>query len=556
MKLKNCLIVFALFMVLLCGITAIGAASDDAVVSDVNASDDSVSLVDGEEAVAADNESSAVNVPEENNEVEQSFNDTDDVLTAASVSKTNKTNLKVTTAKNLVKKGNTYYMYLRDSKSKAVANKKLSVKYNGKTYTKTTDKNGRFGIKISLSKSSTSLNITYKGDKQYNPLSKLLTVYIVKSMPLTIGNSKLLTNGYLRIYLHGSKKAISKKTVRITVGGKTFKRNTTSEGFIVMKPKLAVKTYKVVVKYGKYSISKKVKCVKGKIKDPLKTSIPLIKGVPDIDVMPAKYVMGDNSATYTLKKVQYQETIKRDSYCLFVYGKLSKYTFFKTKASPKVYHILKRTKWNVIEQALNIKLVKKNRYSYWPKSITVSLKGKSFTYSEVRDVQNTEVTCGPTSASVCSQVLKKYKSEKFFQIKAHVTSGVNVDVLKSAIDRNGFKSSYYYSVDHGVKQLKKGGAALIAFLPNHYVSIIDVSKDGKKVLVSNSYGKYNVGGNSRVPTKWVSLKYFKSKFAGVGLVVKLNYKLSKKDKKIVKNYYKSMGTKFPRQNTKERIPNT
>ena len=47
----------------------------------------------------------------------------------------------------------------------------------------------------------------------------------------------------------------------------------------------------------------------------------------------------------------------------------------------------------------------------------------------------------------------------------------------------------------------------------------------------------------------------KAKFAGVGLVVKLNYKLSKKVKTEIKNYYKSMGPNWARQNTNERIPN-
>lgn len=59
-----------------------------------------------------------------------------------------------------------------------------------------------------------------------------------------------------------------------------------------------------------------------------------------------------------------------------------------------------------------------------------------------------------------------------------------------------------------------------------------------------------------MPTDWVSVKYFKSKFAGIGLVVKLNYKLSKKVKQETKNYYNSMGAKFVRQNTNERIPDT
>ena len=147
----------------------------------------------------------------------------------------------------------------------------------------------------------------------------------------------------------------------------------------------------------------------------------MVNGVPDIDRMPSNYVMGDNDAKYTVLKDQYKEVLKRDSYCLFLYGKLSKYTFFKTKSSPKIYHILKREKWNVIEQALNIKLVKKNKYNYWPSYVSASLKGKSYTYPEVRDVQNTEYTCGPTSASSCSQALRNYYSEKYFQTKAHVT---------------------------------------------------------------------------------------------------------------------------------------
>jgi hypothetical protein len=103
--------------------------------------------------------------------------------------------------------------------------------------------------------------------------------------------------------------------------------------------------------------------------------------------------------------------------------------------------------------------------------------------------------------------------------------------------------------------LAKGGCAVIAYLPNHYVSVLDVSKDGKKILVSNSYGKYNVGGDTRIPTGWVSLTKFNKKFKGVGLIVKPNYKLSKTLKTKINCFYKSMGMKYALQNTNERIPN-
>ncbi len=469
-----------------------------------------------------------------------------------------KKNLKIKTDSNFVKKGNNYYICLVDENGKAIANKDLTITFNGNKIEKTTASSGKVAVKVSLSSSYTMMNISFSGDDEYKPFSKVIKVYIEKSIKISIGNKKLLTNGYLRIYLSGPEKSIAYKTIKIKIGNKVFTRKTTKEGFVVVKPKMGKGKYTVTVTYGNYNLKKRISCIAGSPINPLRKSVPTVNGAPDIDRLHACFIMADNDAKYTLKKSQYRQVLKRDSYSLYLYGKLTKYTFFKTKESPKIYHVIKREKWNVIERTLNIKLVKKNKYNYWPSTITASLKGKSYTYSEVRDVQNTEYTCGPTSASVCSQALRNYYSEKFFQIKAHVTDGVNIPVLKSVLNRYNFRADYYYtdSFNSALNQLKNGGAALIAFLPNHYVSVIDISNNGEKILVSNSYGEYNVGGNSKVPTNWVSVKYFKSKFAGVGLVVKLKYKLSKNKKAEMKNFYKSMGPKWPRQNVFERIINT
>lgn len=505
----------------------------------LNNSDVSISSIQQTENISNDDALSVISEPQ-----------SDEKLSVADSKET----LKIVNYTNFVKNGDTFYLYLTTSNGKAVANKKLNINFNGKTYAQTTDSNGRFGIAVTSSATSGSMKITFNGDSDYQAFSKTVNFYIDKSISITIGNTKLLTNGYLRVYLSGPRSSIAYKTVKITVGSKVFTKTTTAEGFVVIKPQVSAKTYTVSVSFNKYSVSKKINCIKGDVKNPFKTKIKLVNGVPDIDYMPSYFVMADNDAKYTLTKAQYQSVLKRDSYCLFLYGKMSKYTFFKSKDAPNKYHVIKREKWNVIEQAINTKMVKKNSYSYWPGSITVNLSGKSFTYSEVRDTQNTEYTCGPTSASVCSQVLKNYFSEKYFQIKAHVTHGVNIPVLKNVLENNKFKVSYFYSMSTAIKQLAKGGAALIAYLPNHYVSVIDVSKDGKKVLVSNSYGKYDVGGDSKIPTNWVSLKKFNAKFQGIGLVVKLNYKLSSKVKTQVKNFYSSMGTNYARQNTNERIP--
>ncbi|WP_296878951.1 Ig-like domain repeat protein, partial [uncultured Methanobrevibacter sp.] len=67
MKFKNFLIIFALFMVLLCGVSAVSAASDNAVDNLTTGMDDSISVSNGENAVGVDNENSALNAQENNN---------------------------------------------------------------------------------------------------------------------------------------------------------------------------------------------------------------------------------------------------------------------------------------------------------------------------------------------------------------------------------------------------------------------------------------------------------------------------------------------------------
>ncbi len=543
-KKTKCMFIFIILLFLVIGAVSANEGNSTDIMQETNENEISIddSLENNEyilkENVEADTIASEENIIVESSEI-NTYNPS-------------KANLTITTTTNFAKSGATYKIGLTDLKGKVIPNKMLTIVYNGETFEKTTNTNGEVAIKVGSSTST--MDITFKGDSQYNGFAKSIKVYVENSITVTIGNAKLLTKGYLRVYLTGPANSINGKTVKVKIGNKVISKKTNDEGFVIFKPQASAGTYTITVTFENYTVSKVIKCIKGNVINPLKKAIPTVNGVPDIDVMPSFFVMANNDATYTLNKAQYQQTIKRDSYCLYLYGKLSKYTFFKTKTAPKIYHVIKREKWNVIERALNTKLVKNNKYNYWPSTITASLKGKSYTYPVVRDVQNTEYTCGPTSASLCSQALKNYYSEKFFQKKAHVTHGVNLNVLKRAVDNSNFKSSYFYSMSTAIKQLAKGGCAVIAYLPNHYVSVIDVSKDGKKVLVSNSYGKYDVGGDSKIPTGWVSLTKFNKKFRGVGLIVKPNYKISKTVKTKINCFYKSMGIKYKLQNTNERIP--
>ncbi|MBQ2653869.1 MAG: hypothetical protein IJF83_09945 [Methanobrevibacter sp.] len=464
-----------------------------------------------------------------------------------------KLNTRIMPSANFLIKGNYLYADLSDVNGNYLNSKKIIFKVNGKTYSKTTDKNGRAGIKISLSPSTYSVLIKFNGNGYYNSISKKFNLNVVRHTSITIWNTKLLSDGYLRIYLKGASVSdMSNKNLEIKIGNKIFKEKTNSEGIVVIKPQVNVKKYNIKVSYGKYWTSKWVNCVNGTVKDPLKVSIPLKNGVPDIDLMPGNYVMGDESATYTLTKAQYKEVIQRDSYCLYLNKKLSKYTFFKTKSHPKLNHIIKRTKWNVIERAINAKVVNANKYNYWPSQITVSLKGKSYVYSEVRDVQNTGYTCGPASASVCSQVLRNYMSEKYLASVGKSKPGEGTPCAR-IIDALGkdYNCTYFYedTFDWALNELSQGGCAIIFHTKFHYVAILDISKDGKYVLVSNSYHSYY-----NIPSKWLSVKYMKTRFIEGKddcLLVKLNYSLSDSTINSINNFYSSMGKNWVRKNTNQ-----
>ena len=497
----------------------------------------------------------SIDLPEKTYKLTVTFNGDDDYnkITKVFDIRVSKLNTKLTESANFALKNKYLYFQLTDANGDAVSGKRITIKFNGKTYTKKTNSKGKVSFKVSTSKSK-SVKAIFKGDNQFKSSSKKLKVKIIKkSLSIKIGNSKFIKNGYIRVYLKKSGKALSKKTITLLVGSKKLKLRCNSEGIAVFKPNVDKGAYTVKAKYGKYYSAKALKCLDGNVKDPLNEAIPTKSGKPDVDWMPANYVMGDGNAKYTLKKSQYREVLKRDSYCLYLNNKLTKYTFFKTKSHPNLNHIIKREKWNVIERAINAKLVKKNRHNYWPGKITVSLKGKSYKYPYVRDSQNTGHTCGPASCSMCSQVLKNYVCEKYIAKLAKTNRyGTSCNDMIKAMKKNSFFAEYFYksSFSYALKEVKNGGAALVFHAYNHYVSILDISKNGKKVLVSNSYGTYD-----NIRTGWVKVSYMKKKFSSIdeSLIIRLSYKLSDSTKNSIKSYYTSMGTNWVAQNTNHNI---
>ena len=99
-----------------------------------------------------------------------------------------------------VKRGH-IYIYLYSSDLDKISGKKLIINFKGKKYIKKTNKKGFVKLKIPISKSKCNVKVNFKGDDVYKSSSKRFKVHVIKSMSFNIGNSKLLTKGFLRIYL-------------------------------------------------------------------------------------------------------------------------------------------------------------------------------------------------------------------------------------------------------------------------------------------------------------------------------------------------------------------
>ncbi len=560
-KLLLICLIFALFNVVAVSASDVNSTdlglnhAEDSIAIDSNDAD-KLSSVSDENVISLNNNSDTLNqdLNQDNNHVN------------ANGKEVVKLNSNINSVSNKVVKGNYFQIYLKDSNNQVIKNANVTFKLDSTNYNAVTNSKGIASLKISKNPGSYSVTASFKGTDEYKSVSKTFKITVLKTTSIIIGNDILLTNGYLKLYLKSAyASAISGKTLTITVGNKNFTKKTNSEGIVVIKPQLSTKTYLVTVTFAgdddaaASSASKNVSGIKGNAKNPFNSAVPSKNGVPDLDYMTASFVMGDGDAKYTLLKTQYRNVIKRDSYSLYLHNKLTKYVFFTSKAQPKLFHMVTREKWNVIERAINTKIVLKNKYNYWPSQITVNLKGKAYTYPEVRDEQDTGYTCGPTSCSMCSQVLRNYVNEWHLGVKAgsNYWDGSSTSGLKKALEKFNMKCSYYYksSFDKALKELKKGGCALVFHTWSHYVAILDISADGKKVLVGNPSGDYDHGSHG-IPTNWLTVEYMKTCFNDYdtsGLIVKLKYNLSKTVKSKINNLYSNLGG-WDRANTNERIP--
>ena len=146
---------------------------------------------------------------------------------------------------------------LVDSKRKGIANQKVSFKFNGKTYTAYTNKEGIAKVKVSLSTKKTyAVTISYGGNGDYKGTKATSSIIVKtgsKKSKITSSNMKVKRNKkntFKAKLTTSAGKALKNQKVIVKLNGKTHTLKTDSKGFVKLSFKLSkVKKYSVSVKF-------------------------------------------------------------------------------------------------------------------------------------------------------------------------------------------------------------------------------------------------------------------------------------------------------------------
>ncbi|SFL59699.1 Protein of unknown function [Methanobrevibacter olleyae] len=173
---------------------------------------------------------------------------------------------KITKNKNVaaIYSAKTSYKVLITKDGKAVgAGEKVTIKYNGKTYTVKTDSKGYASLKLNtkIKVKKYTITATYKGVKVSN---KVTIKHVIKASNKKVKKSKKVTKVKVSLKKVNGKYLKAKK-LKIKFSGKNYKVKTNKKGVATWKVKKSMlkklkvgKKYKYKVTYGKDSLTKKL----------------------------------------------------------------------------------------------------------------------------------------------------------------------------------------------------------------------------------------------------------------------------------------------------------
>ena len=190
---------------------------------------------------------------------------------ATSIASSNMKTTTVSTAINGKNAGKNFTVTLKDSNGNALADKEVTISFNGKIYKVKTDSKGMASVKVALAKKGTyPVVITFLGDDKYNGTLAVAKVVVnPQKVKLTVAKKKYKASKKTKVLTATLKasngKALKGKKLVFTVNGKKYTAKTNKKGIAKVKVKLSKKkTYKFTVKFAGDNTFKKIS-KKGKV---------------------------------------------------------------------------------------------------------------------------------------------------------------------------------------------------------------------------------------------------------------------------------------------------
>ena len=154
--------------------------------------------------------------------------------------------------------GKSYLISLLDTNGNALANSAVDVIINGIKYSKKSDASGEIRLDMELAPKSYLVTVINPETREYveKTIKVLHPISGNKDLTMYYGSGSKFT---VRILGAGGKVVGQGKTVTFTLNGKKYTSKTNKNGYASLKINLKPNTYKITVKYRKYTVANKVK---------------------------------------------------------------------------------------------------------------------------------------------------------------------------------------------------------------------------------------------------------------------------------------------------------
>ena len=212
-----------------------------------------LSIADDSSIMTSENEERSITGQSENEDLKSSGTQDKAILQSNSTLNNTKSleKTKITVMNTSVVKERKLVLQLLDSNNKALANKKISINFAKKTYTNTSDKNGRISLKISLDPGKYTVKVKFAGDANYTKTNKTFTMNVYKiKTNFIVPKTSIIRGQYFIAYLKDqNNNPLASKYVYIKFSKKTYSKITDKNGRVSLKINLNVGNYKTQLIY-------------------------------------------------------------------------------------------------------------------------------------------------------------------------------------------------------------------------------------------------------------------------------------------------------------------